>query len=301
MIVYGAGGCTVDLHSVRCFVAAAESPTFRAAARKVHLSPGAFSERLRALERELGAALFHRSSRHRRLSDAGERLLPVARQLLSDADRCRDVVEGLGGPAPWELTLGTRYELGLSWLCPALDTLSARHPERTVHLYMADTPDLMTRVERGDLDAVVFSARLTSPRVHYAPLHREEYVFVGPPGTELRGPEEVAALTLVDVSPDLPLFRYLRDALPDPTPWRFARHSYMGGIGAIRARVEAGAGVAVLPTYFVHRSIAEGRLARLLPNVELRHDAFRLVWWRGHPKEDRMWELAEELRALPLQ
>jgi len=291
----------MDLDSLRCFVAAADAPSFRAAAKKVHLSPGAFSDRLSRLEDDLGGMLFHRSSRSRRLTEAGERVLPAARNLLADADRCRELVQAADQRVPFELTIGTRYELGMSWLCPALATLTQTRPERSIHLYMADTPDLLSRVERGDLDAVVFSARLTSPRLAYTKLHTEEYIFVGPPGTRIDGAEHAAEHTLVDISPDLPLFRYLRDAQPNPTVWRFARHEYMGGIGATLYRVLHGHGVAVLPTYFVQPQLDDGSLVRLMPEAPIREDAFRLVWWKAHPYANRLEELAEELRALPLQ
>lgn len=253
------------------------------------------------LEEALGVVLFHRNSRSRRLSEAGERLLPAARQLLADADRCRELVRAGEQRLPFELTVGTRYELGLSWLCPALDGLAQLHPERTIHLYMADTPDLVTRVERRDLDAVVLSARLTSSRINYATLHREDYELVGPPGIQFAGAQDAEATTLIDVSPDLPLFRYFQDAQGSSEPWRFGRYEYMGGIGAIRYRVLSGHGIAVLPTYFAQEHLTSGALVRLMPPVTLRHDAFRLVWWRGHPHESRLLELADELRQLPLK
>lgn len=202
---------------------------------------------------------------------------------------------------PFEITVGTRYELGLSWLCPALDILSGARPERTIHLYMADTPDLVSRVERRELDAVVLSARLTSSRISYATLHQEEYAMVGPPGIHLAGVQDVGSTTLIDVSPDLPLFRYFQDALGGGEPWRFGRYEYMGGIGAIRYRVLSGHGIAVLPTYFVQAHLESGALVRLMPDIPLRHDAFRLVWWKDHPYEGRMLELADELRQLPLK
>ena len=282
----------MDLDSLRCFSAAAATLNFRAAARRVGLSPGAFSDRVRRLEEELGVALFVRTTRRAELTDAGLRLVPHARAVIAQAERCREVA--VGGPTPYALTLGTRFELGLSWLCPALGPLRTAHPERTIHLFVGDTPDILARTERGDIDAVVFSARLTSPRLVYATLHPETYVFVGRTGDE-------AQTVLLDVSPDLPLFRYLVDALPDRAPWRFSAHEYLGSIGAIRLRVLEGAGVAVLPEYFVREDLAAGRLARLLPEVALREDAFRLVWRADHPLEDRLIALADELRAIPLR
>ena len=143
--------------------------------------------------------------------------------------------------------------------------------------------------------------RLTSPKLSYAALHPEEYVFVSRRPC-LRRREDARDLTLVDVSRNLPLFRYLLDALPDAEPWPFARVEQMGGIGNIRRRLRDGGGrVAVLPRYFVQRDLAVGKLVRLMPRVSLRSDSFRLVWRTGHPRTPELLRLAEELRRYPLQ
>ena len=154
---------------------------------------------------------------------------------------------------------------------------------------------------RGDLDAVVASMRLTGPNLSYAALHPEAYALVA---TErrLRRRDDCRALTLVDVSANLPLFRYFLDALPDATPWPFARTEYLGGIGNIRRRLLDGEGrVGVLPHYFIERDLAAGKLVRLMPRVRLRSDSFRLVWRTGHPREAELGRLAADLRAHPLR
>lgn len=291
----------MDLDSLRCFEVAATTLNFRAASARVYLSPAAFSDRLRRLEEELGVVLFERTTRKVALSEAGKRLLPLARELLEGEARLKAVGREPAKAAPFELFVGTRYELGVSWLCPALKDLERRRPERTVHLYNGDTPDLLQRLERGDVDAIVASMRLTSPNLTYAALHPEDYVFVSArPGLKRR--EDATAHTLVDVSRDLPLFRYFLDALPDAEPWPFAKVEYLGGIGNIRRRLHDGEGrVAVLPKYFCREDLAAKRLVRLLPAVRLRSDSFRLVWRRNHPREAELLNLAEALRAHPLR
>jgi DNA-binding transcriptional LysR family regulator len=291
----------VDLDSFRCFDAAATTLSFRAAAARVHLSPAAFSDRIRRLEDDLGVAVLRRTTRRVALTEAGERLLPLVRETLRGAARVRAAAAEKGRPPPFDLVLGTRYELGISWLCPALEPLSRRRPERTIHLFNADSPDLLRRLERGELDAIVASVRLTSPRLAYAALHPEAYALVSTTRC-LRARADAARLTLVDVTPDLPLFRYFLDALPDAEPWPFARTEYMGGIGNIRRRVLDGRDrVAVLPRYFIERDVAGRRLVMLLPRVRPRSDSFRLVWRAGHPREPELVALAAELRAHPLR
>jgi len=291
----------MDLDSLRCFVAATETDTFRAAARRVALSPGAFSDRIHRLEESLDVTLFQRTTRRVTITEAGRRLLPHARRVLVDADRCRAVARDDARPMPYALTVGTRFELGLSWLTPALGALKLASPERTVHLYMGDSPDLMSRVEGGSIDAVILSARITSARVRYANLHPERYRFVGAPGTlALGGRDDARGRTLLDVTPDLPLFRYLLDASSRAEPWPFDGYEYLGGIGAIRLRALEGAGVAVLPEYFVRDDLVAGRLVDLSPGRAIREDVFRLVWRRDHPLAERMVALAGVLRERPL-
>lgn len=291
----------MDLDSLRCFDAVATTLRFRTAAARVHLSPAAFSDRIGRLEDELGVPLLRRSTRRVALTEAGQRLLPLAREALAQIERLRGVARSDARPVAFELTIGTRYELGVSWLCPALVPLARSHPERTIHLYNGDAPDLLARLERGDLDALVASIRLTSPRLSYAALHPEAYVLVGTSRC-LRQREDARRLTLVDVTADLPLFRYFLDALDDAEPWPFARVEYMGGIGNIRRRLlDAEARVAVLPRYFVAADLSARRLVTLMPRVHLRSDAFRLVWRTGHPRERELLAVAGELRELPLR
>ena len=290
-----------DLESLRCFDAVATTLRFRAAAARVHLSPAAFSDRIRRLEADMGVALLTRSTRQVALTAAGSRLLPHARELLVAANRLRLTATDELGTQPYELSIGTRYELGLSWLCPALEALARQRPERTIHLYNGDSADLSGRLERGELDAVVASMRLTSPRLHYAALHPEEYALVSRDRC-LRRREDAHRLTLLDVTPDLPLFRYFLDAFPDAEPWPFARTEFLGGIGNIRRRLMDGGGrLAVLPRYFITRELATKQLVALMPRVRLRSDSFRLVWRAGHPREAELMALGADLREHPLR
>ena len=291
---------SIDLDSLRCFVSVAETLHFRVAAERVALSPAAVSSRVRQLEEVVGTELFTRTTRQVVLTDAGRRLLPHARQLLDGAARCRDIALGHDQPLPYSLIIGTRYELGLSWLAPAIPVLAAQVPERKVHLHMGDTDALLDRLERRVIDACVLSARISRPHIRYSLLHREDYAFVGT-GTGPQSAAESEQHTLIDVTPDLPLFRYLLDSLPDSTPWRFRDTLFMGGIGGVRQQVLAGLGVAVLPRYFIQADLDAGLLRELMPEAPIRHDHFRLLWRADHHREDDLVRLAEALRALPLR
>lgn len=284
-----------EIASLRCFIAAVHHRSFRAAAAAVALSPSAFSARIRQLEDIVGCALFERSARHVRLTPTGERLLPHARACVDAAGLC--VVAAQGAPMPWSAWVGTRFELGLSWLVPALDVLRAAQPERTVHLSFGSDAELLRQLEIGSLDAVISSVRIAG-ELRYAHLHQEEYAFVCT--RPLTDPEAIQREILLDTGVGLPLFRYLLDALPAEANWQFKGMEYLGTIAAIRYRVLRGAGVAVLPRYFVAADLAAGTLVEILPHIRPRSDSFRLIWRPDHPREKGLRELAETLRLVPL-
>lgn len=294
-----------DLESLRCFEAAAVHLNFRAGAARVGLSPAAFSERIKRLEALLDAQLFERTTRRVRLTPAGTRLLERARRTLDAAAECRQAVRADAPPALFELTVGSRYELGMSWLVPALGGLAAARPERRIHLAFGTSSDLMARLVRGRLDAIITSVRLTEAQLTYAGLHEETYVFCATPAlvaeSPLGRPEQAGAHVLLDAQPDLPLFRYLLDARPAEEVWAFRHVELLGTIAAIRYRALEGAGVAVLPRYFVEGDLADGSLVELLPGGPLRGDYFRLIWREGHTAADELRSLAAELRDRPLR
>ncbi len=294
-----------DIESLRCFHAAAQHLNFRVAAKAVGLSPAAFGDRIKRLEELFDVRLFERTTRRVVLTPAGERLWPQARRCLEEADRCTSAARGELGTSPFSLTLGTRFELGLSWVTPALGLLERSRPERTLHLWFGDTPAALNALNRNEIDCFVSSARITSAGLTYARLHEERYVFVGTKRLLERVPlsrrEHAKRHTLLELNDDLPLFRYFLDARPGDEIWSFERTHHLGTIGAVRQRVLEGAGVAVLPQYFVERDLEREKLSRIMPRVTMPVDWFRLVWHKDHPRQDALHDLAGELAKLPLK
>lgn len=291
--------------NLRCFVAAAQSLNFRAAARSVALTPAAFGARIKQLEDQLGASLFHRTTRSVTLTTEGLALLSHARQVLAMAADCARVAKGGVGAAPMELTVGTRHELGLSWLVPQLDELSRRFEHLTLHLYFSAGDDLLVRLRSRELDCAVTSTRLADPRLDAVQLHEERYALVGAKAllakTPFRRRSQSEAHTLIDAGHDLPLFRYWRDAPGAGEGLRFARVWRLGTIEAIAWAVRAGRGVAVLPRYLIEKDLAKGALVPLLPSVTPTTDHFRLVFRADDPRRSFYVSLAQALCEHPLR
>ena len=173
---HSSGMVLPSLESLRCFAAAAQLFNFRAAARAVALTPAALGQRIQRLEEELEVTAL---PAHHALGDAHggrARARPVRRACLAAARECVRAARGETGPAPMELTLGTRQELGLSWIVPQLDRLTKRLPSLELHLYFGSGTDLLLRVRTLEIDCAVTSSRFTDPKLDAIRLHREDYV-----------------------------------------------------------------------------------------------------------------------------
>ena len=77
----------MDIRQLECFVAVAEELHFRRASERLALSQSALSERISALEHEIGARLFFRTTRQVSLTQAGSKFLKDSKKILTDIDR----------------------------------------------------------------------------------------------------------------------------------------------------------------------------------------------------------------------
>lgn len=291
-----------DLESLACVDALARTLRFHVAARSRFLSPAAFSKRVQQVEEHVGAPLFARTTRTVELTDVGAALLPQIRKILDEARVLSLASSSLArGPTPVELTLGTRHELGMSWLMPARRALATELPHVTVHLRFGSTDELERAVLALHADAVVTSHAPSTKRLDSIPLHREDYAFVASPrllrATPFRDADDAGDHVLVDAHDDLPLFSYLRAT---GLPLRFARVLVLGTIAAMREAALDGEGVCVLPRYFVDEDLAKKRLVPVLPRARLGHDFFRLVFRADDPRRELLEDVARRLKRRPL-
>jgi LysR family glycine cleavage system transcriptional activator len=293
-----------SLENLRCFQAAVQTSTFRAAAKLVALTPAALGQRIRQLEAQVGGPLFERTTRSVTLTKAGLALVPAARTALEAASACLGAARGDHGPPQLELTVGTRMELGLSFLVPNHKAILAACPALVMHYFFGSGPELLSRVRSREIDCAVTSARFTDPALASLPLHREEYVLVGARQLVRRIPltrkEHSERHTLLDIDGSLPLFRYWQDAAGG-ADLRFGRIWRVGSGAAIHLLLREGEGVAVLPRYMVAAELARGSLVRLFPAVKPMADHFRLIFRRDDSRQSAFAAFAAALLALPLR
>ena len=241
----------MELRQLRYVEAVARHGGFTRAAHALRIAQPAVSAQIRALETELGVALFTRTTRRVGLTAAGERFLVRVRRVLTELEAARVELDDLRAVVRGRVVLGATPVLGDLDLPAALAAFSRRHPGVDIGLRSGLVAPLLTALDGGSVDLVVGPVHDDLPARYSArPLAEESVVLVTPHEHPLAREPVVPLLRLRDEPlVCLPAGSGLRDILDAAltaagvTPHvRFEASDPAG----VRDLVAAGLGVALL-------------------------------------------------------
>lgn len=276
---------SVNLERLQTFVVAGRAATFADAAKQRGVSVSAVSQQVRALEGEVGHALFERIGRRVRLTEEGRALLDTASAHLSAIS---DAISGLGARRAslrGVITLGTARSFGHEWLEPRLPKLLAAAPELRL-LLRFDVPSVLERaLLDAELDLAIFARPPELPGIEGQLLTHETLLAVAPPTLPCRDLDEASARALRWIT-------FAADRPMHDTWWKatFGRGSKPATEAVVQvpslefqlAFVKRGVGVAVLPDYLVREALARGEVKRLpLQPKKPARNALFLAWRRS--------------------
>lgn len=141
-----------DPAQLETLLAIAEEGSFEAAARRLHLTPSAVSQRVRALEGSAGQVLVRRTS-PTAITSAGAPLMRLGRQLRLLTAEARGA---MGDEAVLELAVAVNADSLGTWFRPVLATVAAR-PATALRLFVEDESLSHDLLRRGEVLAAVTS------------------------------------------------------------------------------------------------------------------------------------------------
>ena len=124
--------------SLEAFVKVAETRSFSEAAVRLRASKSGVSRAISALEAELGARLFHRTTRTLTLTEAGRSYLERVKRILDDLADADESVNALQAAPRGLLRINAPMSFGFLHLVPALPHFAALYPEITLDVVMND-------------------------------------------------------------------------------------------------------------------------------------------------------------------
>jgi DNA-binding transcriptional LysR family regulator len=170
----------VELRHLRYFVAVAEELHFGRAAERLHLSQPPLSQQIRRLEEILGYALFVRTSRSVKLTNAGEAFLERARRTLRNVQRDIEETRSIGQGEVGSLNIGFVGSAMLTTLPGIFGAYREAYPRVHLQLHESFTSRVAEGLENGTLDAGILRDGDAVKMLSVTTLFSEPYVAVLP-------------------------------------------------------------------------------------------------------------------------
>ena len=247
------------IDAMRAVVAVAREGSFTQAADKLGMSPQLISKYVGRLEEQVGMRLLNRTTRRVHLTEAGERYVQQAQQVLSDIEDMDNLAVDFQTRARGLLRITAPVSFACLHLAEPLVAFQAAHPEVGIDLQLNDRKvdiinegfDIALRI--GHLkDSSLVAKKLTSIRLAYcaSPTYLREH---GEPKSER----------------ELTQHRFLQYSYTEDDRHRLLAVQHTSGFTSNNGEVLnnaaiAGAGIVLQPTFISGAALADGRLREIL-------------------------------------
>jgi DNA-binding transcriptional LysR family regulator len=289
-----------DFEAWAIFAKVAELGSFNRAAEELGLSPATVSKAITRLEAQLGAPLFHRTSRRVTLTDSGHASLEAASRLLADAEQLETAASDQASAARGLVRMAAPVSFSIAHLGGLLPDFFALYPEVTVELSLDDAQvDLV----EGGFDLALRIAALPDSSLLARRLCPVSVALVGSPAYFARHgrpahPRDLSAARALVYTNS-----------PQPGVWRFHHATHgdfsvsvpavlkVNNADVMSPLLAAGVGIALQPDFLVWRDLADGRLEQVLPEWRGPSAALHLVTPPSPLRPRRVQALIDYLAA----
>lgn len=170
----------IEVYQCHIFLVVCDTRSFSAAAERLHLTQPAVSMQMRNLQKSIGLTLFERNGQRIELTEAAERFIPRARELVTLARRTEEELQEMRGQVHGQLSLGTGTTVADYYLPRLMLAFSKAVPDvhLTIERYSHD--EMLERLRTQQIDFGVTSRTIRERGLHLTRLWRDELVLVTP-------------------------------------------------------------------------------------------------------------------------
>ena len=272
----------VELSALRVFLVAAEERNFSKAAKRLHMSQSAISQNIQTIERAYKIDLFNRHGRTVELSEAGQNILPMVREVLLAARLLEDGLQDVNSQVGGELLIGCSTSAGKYILPTLLAEFQRDYPAVHPRVKIISRESVMDRLVNRLIPIGISSRLIDHHSIESVPLFEDRIILI--------------------VHPDHPWAMYGRafasDILEQPfitredtsgtcetvmeglKPQNITIDNFnvvmeLGNTEAIEMAVERGVGIAFVSEMVAARGLALGRIKRVeVEGLDLRRKIY---------------------------
>jgi LysR family transcriptional regulator, chromosome initiation inhibitor len=162
------------------FMAVVKYKTVHAAAKDIHLTQTAVTQRIQTLERSLKTTLFIRTRRGMTLTQEGEALLRYCHATVDLEGEAMAHIQGAGVQSEVAMTISAPTSIMQSRVIPACLPIIKQFSRLLLHFDVDDTSQQHLALRAGQSDLAIIQEQHLAPAMQFKSLVPEQYVLVGP-------------------------------------------------------------------------------------------------------------------------
>jgi DNA-binding transcriptional LysR family regulator len=296
---------SLNLDQLRAFVEVVERGSFTAAAKELNLTQPAVTHQVQELERRFQVALVERFGKRAYLTQAGEKLIEHARNLLDEDSRTQVAMRRFGDGWLGRVRVGTSMTVLMYVLPPILRQLKTKHPQLEISLKAGLTTTALQMLKTNALDLGLCALPIEDPAFETVPLFNDELVAILPAALgqvpKKVTPAFLSQCPLILGSQNSALRRTIMEwlALAGPPPRPLMEFD---NVEAIKSVVAVGLGASVVPSLSLgagHVAMANTLVRPLNPRTSRRVGLVRLRGKRGTDGMELVFAALSALRRRP--
>lgn len=305
----------LELYPLQVFLVAAETENFSETGRRLNLSQPSVSLQMRGLETQLGVRLFDRSGRQIALTEVGQALVPMARELVTQAIRIEEAMASMQGEVVGLLKVGCSTAVGKYILPRLLARVRENHTHVQAVCHVTTRNLALQMLSEGEVHVALTSVREPLKNVEYRPFLTDHIVLVVPP--DHRWAQNGGVIHPDDLLEEQFILREetsgTRNTLSDALAWHDLSLDHLnvvltlGNSEAISMAVQEGIGIAFVSYLVAAEAIKNGALIPIAVEGMALDKTLYMARHTGRPAtraQTAFWELAfapenEAIRQLP--
>jgi DNA-binding transcriptional LysR family regulator len=296
----------INLSELRVFVTAAEEGNFSRAAERLQLSQSAISQNIQAIERTYGIELFVRRGRSVELSEAGQAILPLAREVLHSSSKFEDAIQNVNKEISGDLLIGCSTSAG-RYILPSLLSLF----QKQFPLVKSRVKALSREIVLDQLLSEMIPLGVTSCKFEHhdlisEPLFEDKVILIvySSHPWAMKGkanPADIVSQPIIMREESSGTRETVLDGLKTCgiTLDRLNVVMELGNAEAIELAVERGMGIAFVSEMMAARGLSLGLVKKVdLDGLELQRNVFmtKRLNYPSTRAQDKFWTFAKEQR-----
>lgn len=169
-----------NINDLIVFLEAADCGSFSEAGRNLHLSQPAISQKIDSLQKHFRTKLFVRHGRSMRLTEAGQVLKPMAKELIGVSHRLEETMVSLQGEVVGEMMLGCSTASGKYLLPGLIAAFRQLYPLVRINVQVTSRNSVIEKLAVGDVALGISSKRIDQRDLEYRDFFTDDVILIVP-------------------------------------------------------------------------------------------------------------------------